>query len=122
MLDFELLQNQGIIRVHPETPLLARDFAQLSETVDRYLAGNRQLKGIVISAEDQLGWEDFSELVSHIRFDGDHHRIIPRVAAVSDEPLAGILPPIEHHFAAAEVRRFSSEDFETAISWVQDSN
>ena len=119
MLDFELLDAEGIVRVHPETPLLARDFAQLSETVDRYLASHEDLKGLVIDAEDFPGWEDFSALVSHVKFVRGHHKSIRRVAAVSNDKLMKLLPPIANHFAAAEVRHFNRDQLNDAMSWVQ---
>ncbi len=119
MLDFELLDPDGIVRVHPETPLLARDFAQLSETVDRYLASHDDLKGLIISAENFPGWEDFSALVSHVKFVRGHHKNIRRVAAVSDDQLLKILPPIANHFTAAEVRHFDSTQLNDAMNWVK---
>ncbi len=119
MLDFELLDPDGVVRVHPETPLLARDFAQLSETVDRYLASHDDLKGLVISADDFPGWEDFSAFVSHVKFIRGHHKAIRRIAAVSDDTLQKILPPIANHFVSAEVRHFNSDQYNDAMNWVK---
>lgn len=121
MLDFELLDNDGIIRVHPQAPLLARDFAQLSETVDRYLTRHKALKGLIISTEDFPGWEDFAALVSHLKFVRDHHKRIGKVAAVSNDTLLSILPPIANHFVDAEVRHFDSTQGDDALNWIKQS-
>ncbi len=115
MLDFELLQSAGVVRLHPETPLLAREFAQLSETVNRYLANQNELKGIIIGTEDPLGWEDLSELVNHLVFSNDQHKHLPKLAALSDTSIDGILAAIGNHFSGAEIRIFNSGSEEKAL-------
>lgn len=119
MLDFELLPDEGILRVSPTSPILVRDFAQLSEIVDRYLASHDHLNGIVINTDKFPGWEDFSALVSHLKFIRDHHKQVRKVAAVSDDSLIKILPPIAKHFVAAEVRQFDQGQLQAACDWIK---
>lgn len=119
MLDFELFPNEGILRVSPTSPMLVRDFAQLSEVVDRYLASNDHLNGIIISTDKFPGWEDFSALVSHLKFIRDHHKKVSKVAAVSDDSLIKILPTIAQHFVAAEIRQFNQDQFQAAYDWIR---
>jgi len=118
MLDYKLLPSDGILEVHPHTPLLARDFAQLSEAVDRYLSRHGRLQGLLISTDETPGWEDFSELVSHIEFTHEHHKLIPKIAAVSNAVLSNLLPPISKHFSRAEVKQFDSQHVDDAIDWI----
>jgi len=118
MLDYKLLPSDGILEVHPRTPLLARDFAQLSEAVDRHLSHHGQLQGLLISADETPGWEDFSELVSHIEFIHEHHKMIPKVAAVSNAAIINLLVPISQHFSRAEVKQFDSQHVNEALDWI----
>ncbi len=119
MLDFELLNDEGILWIHPEAPLLARDFAQLSETVDRYLVNHDALQGLIIRTEDFPGWEDFSALVAHLKFIRDHHRQVRKVATVSDASLVQQLPAIADHFIAADVKHFPANQLDQALEWVR---
>lgn len=118
MLDYKLLPSDGILEVHPRTPLLARDFVQLSEAVDRYLSHDGRLQGLLISTDEIPGWEDFSELVSHIEFTHEHHKLIPKVAAVSNTALINLLPPISRHFSHAEIKQFDSQHVDDALDWI----
>ncbi|WP_439133940.1 STAS/SEC14 domain-containing protein [Pseudomaricurvus sp.] len=119
MLDFDLDPNEGILRVSPASPMLVRDFAQLSEVVDRYLSNHECLNGIIINTDKFPGWEDFSALVSHLKFVRDHHKQVRKVAAVSDDSLIKILPPIAQHFVAAEIRQFDGNQLQAAYDWIR---
>lgn len=119
MLDFELLSDEGILRVSPASPILVRDFVQLTEVVDRYLTTHQQLHGIVISTDALPGWEDFAAQVNLLQFLRDHHLEIRKIATLSREPLGDILPPIAAHFAAAKIRQFDPEQEEQACAWIQ---
>ncbi|GAA5314999.1 MAG: hypothetical protein AseanaTS_02030 [Candidatus Pelagadaptatus aseana] len=114
MLDYELLKDEGIIRIQPESPLLARDFAEINELVNRFTSRHGHLKGLLISTEDEPGWEEFSEGVNHLNFSDDSLRI----AAVSDAAINQQLQSIASHFSGAEVKRFSSKQAHQALSWV----
>ncbi|MEC8429368.1 MAG: STAS/SEC14 domain-containing protein [Pseudomonadota bacterium] len=117
MLDYELIKDAGIIRIHPESPLLARDFAEINQMVNRHLSNHGTLKGLLISTDDRPGWEEFSDWVSYLRIDAGSEEPL-RIATVSDEPLASLLAPIADHFATAEVKQFSQEEAQQAFSWV----
>lgn len=116
MLDYELIKEAGIIRIHPESPLLARDFAEINQMVNRHLSNHGTLKGLLISTDDRPGWEEFSDWVSHLHIDGGGKSL--RIATVSDEPLASLLAPITNHFSKAEVKQFSQDQAQQALSWV----
>lgn len=119
MLDFELLSDEGILRVSPASPILVRDFVQLTEVVDRYLTTHERLNGIIISADALPGWEDFAAQVSLLQFLRDHHRHIPKIAALANAPLINVLPPIAAHFEAAVIREFGCDQLQAASDWIQ---
>lgn len=119
MLDYQLDADQGILIVHPSAPLAARDIAQMTEVVDRYLTNHEYLNGLLISSDDFPGWENFASFISHLRFIGDHHQRIKKVAAVSDDKLLSIAPRIVSHFVDAEVKHFASAQEAKAVAWLQ---
>ena len=72
MLNYELLATQGILKVSPAFPLASRDIVQMGESIDRYLSDHPRLNGILVQADDLLGWDDFSSQISHLELAKDH--------------------------------------------------
>jgi hypothetical protein len=118
MLDYELLKDEGIIRIQPESPLLARDFAEINELINRYVSRHGHLKGLLISTDDEPGWEEFSDGIGHLDFGADSSASHLRIAAVSDAAINQQLQSIASHFSSAEIKRFSKDEANQALSWV----
>jgi hypothetical protein len=77
------------------------------------------LQGILIEAQSFPGWNTFGALVSHLRFVRDHHRLVKRIAAVSNSAVLSILPQVAKHFVEAEVRHFNAQDRQSALAWLR---
>ena len=123
MLDHELLLEQGILIVTPRGPLEETDFQALSDVVDPYIESKGKLNGLMIYTETFPGWNDFSGLVSHMKFVKDHQKFISKVAAVTDSGILSIMPGIADHFVKAEIRHFDFDDKDDAMEWLtQDSD
>jgi len=118
MIDWELLQNKGVLVLHPEGPLEAADFELITNKVNTYLAGRGKLHGLLIRAKSFPGWKDFSAMLAHIRFVRDHIKKIERVAVVADGALAKIMPNIANHFVRAWVRHFEVTHEDEAWAWI----
>jgi hypothetical protein len=118
MLNHELLRDQGILILRPQGPLEAGDFTSLASVVDPYLQEHGTLRGIMVDAPSFPGWDSFAALVSHLRFVRDHHRLIGKVAAVSDSPILSAAPHLAKHFVKAEIRHFRSGDRAAALAWL----
>ena len=119
MLSYELLRDEAILIVHPDSPLESADFTAVAAEVDPYIEAHGKLAGLMIEAETFPGWHDFAGLVSHLRFIRDHHRNIAKVAAVTDSGFLAIMPKIVDHFVSAEVRHFEFADRDAALAWLQ---
>jgi hypothetical protein len=104
MVKHELDQTDGVLPVAPEGPLAAEDFAELMAEVDPYIECTGGLRGLLIEAEAFPGWDGFGGLLAHLRFVRDHHRLIRRLAVVSDSAVLSHLPQLASHFVAADVR------------------
>ena len=119
MLNHELLRDEGILILRPQGPLEADDFTSLASVVDPYIQEQGRLRGILIDAPSFPGWDSFATLASHARFVRDHHRVIGKIAAVSDSPILSLVPQLAKHFVKADIRHFSANDRATALAWLR---
>jgi SpoIIAA-like len=119
MINAQLLRDDGILVVSPADRLETTDFERLRLLTDPYIEAHGDLNGLLIDAESFFGWEDFSSMLSHIRFVRNYHEKIERVAAVTDIGFLAILPSVADHFVAAEVRHFSYRDRDEALNWLR---
>ncbi len=119
MIHSELNEEAGIAIIRPEQMigLSEKDFNQLTDLVDHYLKEHDALRGLIIASEKFPGWEDLLAFISHIRFVRNHHKVIQKVALVSNSPLLSAAPYIVNHFVNAKVRNFSFYDIEQAKIW-----
>ena len=119
MIEFELLQDAGVLIVAPKQALTVEDFQAISRTVDPYISENGKLTGLLLEAPSFPGWDSLGALIEHMRFVRDHHRKIERVAAVTDSTILTIAPKIAEHFAHPEFKVFRSGERAKALAWLQ---
>lgn len=117
-LQFDLLEDSGVLILRPHGALEAGDFDRVGEAVDPYIEARGGLKGVLIDAEHFPGWDDFAALTSHLRFVKDHQKKVGRVALVSDDRLIAVMPAIASKFVSAEVRSFGSSERDQALVWL----
>jgi hypothetical protein len=117
MINAQLLPD-GVLIVAPTGELQAVDFEQMRLLANPYIEEHGDLKGLLIDAESFPSWENFSSMLSHIRFVRDYQQKIERVAAVTDNGFLAILPMVADHFVAAEVRHYSYQDRDRALTWL----
>jgi hypothetical protein len=116
MIQYELMRDQGILVITPDGPLRKADFEQLAKEVDPFIASNGSLAGLMICAESFPGWDSFGALVSHLKFVADHHRLIKRIAAVTDSRFLKIMPNIANYFVQAKIRHFNFDEKDRALA------
>ena len=119
MLEYTIMKPDGILLLEPHAPLSADDFAGLARYVDEYLADHPRMHGVLIHAAAFPGWENFAAFIAHLRFVGNHHKKIERVALVTDSPAARVVESLAKHFTAAQIKHFSFTDYDTALSWLE---
>lgn len=118
MLNFQLDETESILVISPQGPLATADFQALSSEVDSCLERTGSLRGLLIETDPFPGWEGFSGLTVHLRFDRDHHRALRRVDLVSDGAVISYLPGLASHFVAAEVGHFPAAKRDCARGWL----
>jgi len=119
MLAHELLRDEGILLIRPQGPIQAGDFEAIGKVVDPYIEQTGGLRGVMIEAPSFPGWDSFAALVSHLKFVHDHHRLVAKIAAVSDSSILAIAPHIAKHFVKAELRHFNANEREAALAWLR---
>jgi hypothetical protein len=119
MLNYEFMNDAGILMLHPDEPLSEKDFITLTIQVDSYLLGHGKLHGILIHAKKFPGWKNFSALLAHLKFLKNHLKKVEKVAVVADGVIADILPGIAGHFVHAEVRHFDFSRENEALAWLK---
>jgi hypothetical protein len=72
MLEYTIIEPQGILRMTPSGALSAEDFSGLTRFADDYLAKHGSIAGILIDAQSFPGWDSFAGFASHVRFVRDH--------------------------------------------------
>lgn len=121
MLNFSIMNPEGILSITPKAPLSKDDFASLSAFVDSYLSDHAKLHGVLIHSKDFPGWENFGGFIAHMHFVGEHHKRVERIAVATDSMIAGIAESIGNHFTSAEVRHFPFADDAKALDWLKTS-
>jgi len=120
MIDAELDRANAVLQLRPKAALAKADFEKLSQLVDPYLETTGALAGIVIEAAAFPGWDSFGALVAHFRFVRDHHRLVRKIAVVTDTALGDLAQALASHFVAAKVRHFPASQLDAAQRWVLD--
>ncbi|MCJ7591236.1 MAG: STAS/SEC14 domain-containing protein [Woeseiaceae bacterium] len=118
MINSELLQDKGVLVLHPKGPLEAADFDVITSKLNAYLAGHGKLHGVVIRAKSFPGWKDFGAMLAHLKFLKANIKKIEKVAIVADGALANIAPDIANHFVNAQVRHFDGVREDEAWDWI----
>jgi hypothetical protein len=118
MLDFSIMQQEGILVLKPQGPLSKEDFSGLTAAADAYLADHTKLHGVMVYAKGFPGWESFGGFTAHMHFVRDHQHKVERIAIVTDSPAAGVAESLGKHFISAEVRHFAFPEEKQAMDWL----
>jgi hypothetical protein len=121
MLQHELIEDESILIITPNEALTSDDFTALAAEIDPVIECSGKLRGIMIEAQAFPGWENVSALTDHLRFVRDHHRLIRRLALVSDSPVLAFLPRFASHFVSAEVKHFAWAERASALGWLREA-
>ena len=118
MISFEIDECAGVLTVQPEGKLEARDFMDLSQTLDPYIEKEGGLVGLIIVTEKFPGWKDFSGMIEHMQFVRSHHREIARIALVTDSTIADVAESLGKHFIKASIKHFPFAELKSAKNWI----
>ena len=118
MLEHHLDRENAILHIQPKGSLEKSDFEALAETVDPFIAEAGSLEGLIIDTKTFPGWESLGAMAAHIRFVRDHHRMIRKIAVVTDSALGSVAENLASHFISAEIKRFPAAELDSAERWI----
>ncbi len=115
-----LREETQLLILEPTGPISEKNIAAITQKVDAYIEDDNRLKGILVHSQKAPGWKSLGAMVKHLQFIDEHHRLIDKVALVTDSILGKAAAQIADHFLNAEVRQFSYDEYELAESWLLD--
>lgn len=107
--------------LEPTGSLTRSDLDRLRETFDRVVAETDRAPSLVVHSASFPTWADLGALARHLRFIREHHKMVPRVALVSDARVLDAAPLIARRLVAAEIRHFPDKHLPAALDWVAES-
>lgn len=121
MINVSVQTDEGIIIVEPSGPLENSDFEKLAKEIDAFSENKGRLVGLIIHTKSFPGWDDFGSFVQHMKFVKEHHKLIRRVAIVTDSKLGEVGPVLANLFVSAQVKHFPFDKLVKAKEWAQDA-
>ncbi len=119
MIKFEINERDDIVIVRPSGALSEDDITAFASSLNGFINEHDRVPNLVLHAKSLPHWEDFDTLKHHLKLVRDHHKLVKKVAIVSDSKLIWLLRPIVDHFTGAKVRRFSERAFDDAVNWAK---
>ncbi|MEX2519612.1 MAG: STAS/SEC14 domain-containing protein [Paracoccaceae bacterium] len=117
MLSINHDDARKLFTLEPSGKLTEADFAALTEAFNAKVNETDTIPNLVIHAASFPGWADFSGFMRHLSFIRDHHRMIERIALVSDSRILDIAPRVARQFVWASIRHFAARDLQKALTW-----
>lgn len=119
MISIEVHAEDNIFVIAPDAAISSDDIANLNRKVSDYINVNDRVPDLVIRAENFPAWKDFDAISNHIAFVKNHHRLVKKVAIVSDSSLVWLVRPFVNLFVGARVRHFPAGQFDSAYAWAK---
>ncbi len=121
MININLDEQQSILYVKPTSALNAKDFAQLSDTINNYVKQHGTLKGFLIETERFPGWDNINAFFAHMKFIKNHHTKIQKIALVTNSKFASTAEKYIGPYIKAKIKHFPHGQAESAKQWIEQS-
>jgi hypothetical protein len=105
--------------LRPDAPITRADVAELTRTVDQYLATHAKLTGVMIETATFPGYAELGAFADHLHFVADHHSRVRRIALVTDSLLAPLVEFIANHVVGVELRCYPFIERRDALIWLK---
>jgi hypothetical protein len=119
VLHIDIRARDNVFIVTPEGSISADQIDDLATRVNTYINETDRVPNLVLHTKSVPHWSNFNALKTHLRFIKNHHRVVAKVAIVSDVKLLWLAKSLVDHFVGAKVRRFDEEAIDDAIAWAQ---
>jgi len=119
MVKIEFNERRNVVILTPDAILTVDDIQEISKTIDAHINQSDTIPNLVLCATHPPHWDSFKAVKEHFKLVRNHHRLIKKVAVVSDNFAMKALPYLMDHFVQAKVRHFSGSRMQAAIDWAE---
>lgn len=119
MINVDIKERENVFIVSSDAEITAEAIVGLSKTLNDYINMHDRVPNLVFRAHTVPHWKNFDALKHHFQFVRNHHKLIKKIAVVSDSKLIWLVRPIVDHFTGAKVRRFPEKAFDDAVNWAE---
>ncbi len=119
MISSAFTKSKKALVINLSGELAADDFSGLARTLDDHINAEDDIPNLVLHISDMPQWDGFKALKTHFKMVKEHHRLISKVAVVSDTLAFKVIPYVMDHFVAAKVRHFSDDRMADALAWAE---
>ncbi len=117
MIDIETRRSENVFVLTPKGSLSAEDIRTVASTIDNYINEHDAVPSLVFRLSELPHWKDLEAMAAHFKLVRDHHKVIPKVALVSDSGLLALVRVLVDQFTGARIRRFPEDAFDDAVNW-----
>lgn len=119
MISTEFSESKKLLIITPENELNTKNILALSKIINDHINQTDHIPNLLLYLSQIPHWDGFDALKTHFKLVKEHHKLIKKVAVVSDSVVLKILPYFMDHFVAAKVRRFPENKLEDAKAWAE---
>ena len=113
-------KGENVLTVRINQSLSKDMVSTLKEEIDAFINEHDRIPNLVISCKTAPHWASLRAFADHLSIVHDHHKLIQKVALVSDSAVFSILPKLVDHFVDAKLRHFKEDDHALAIEWANE--
>lgn len=117
MINIDIKQSENVFVLSPEGSISANDFKTVASAIDTYINEHDAVPRLVFQIGGLPHWKDLEAMMAHFQLVKEHHKIVPKVAIVSDSGILALARVFVDRFTGAKIRRFPEDALEDAINW-----
>jgi hypothetical protein len=117
MESIAITKGENVLTVQINQSLSKDMISTLRGEIDGFINEHDRIPNLVISCRTAPHWASLGAFAEHLDVVHDHHKLIKKIALVSDSAVFSVLPKLVDHFVGAKLRHFKEDDFTNAVEW-----
>jgi len=122
MIHLEIDKARNLVHLSPEGKLEKADFDRLTETLNEHINMTDSVPAIIIETRGRPHWDSYGAFLRHMEFIKDYHKLVPKIAIVSDSSALSMARSLADHLVKAKVRYFPIGSAAEAADWASASD
>ena len=117
MIEIDIRERENVFILTPNSPISVEHIEACREAIDNYINEYDRIPNLVFKATEFPFWKGFHAVAAHFKLVKNHHKLVKKVAVVSDSTLISVARVFVDQFTNARVRRFPANAFDDAVNW-----